>query len=230
MAETQTFLYLTNRILKAFNEVKLDEDTFDTADGFYEEAKDAVNQAIFDIYLEEDTSWPWAWREGEITTAVGTSLYTLSTEAVTVDWDSFMLQKDDAIDVTADFLPSIEYKVWVSSGRKQIDLNSNTSSYSQPQQIVRRPDNKVLLTTVPDKIFTITYEYFTIPEPLVSFDDETVIPAAFIQLIVDKSLYYAYMFRDNVEQAQLTQDRYERNVNRVRRIVIPQFQNLVAVV
>lgn len=231
MADTQTFLYLTNRVLKAFNEVKLDSMTFDTADGFYEEAKDDVNQAIFDIYMEEDTFWPWAWRTDVITTVVGTQVYSLSTSAISVDWDSFILNRDDSQDVTADYLPSLEYKVWLSTGKRQHDMNINIpDGFSKPRQIVRRPDNSVFITTVPDKIYTIGYEYYTVPEPLVNYDDETVIPAPFVQLIIDKALYYAYMFRDNVEQAQLAQDRYERNVNRVRRISIPQFQNVVAVV
>jgi len=54
------FLSLTNRVLKGFNETQLTSSTFATAYGFYAEAQDAVNRAIFDIYTEEDTKWSFA--------------------------------------------------------------------------------------------------------------------------------------------------------------------------
>lgn len=225
----QTFLQLTNRVLKAFNEVNLDSSTFASADGFYQEAKDAVNQAIFDLYTEEDAEWPFAWSEASFNTVAGTTLYTPTASATAIDWDSFRINYDSGNNIAPDHLPSVDYNVY-RANIWQKDSQLTSDQYGKPSQIVRRPDNKVIITTVPDQVYSITYEYFTIPDPLVDYDDEPVVPTAFSQLIIDKALHYAYMFRDNVEQAALANDRYERNINKVRRILIPQFQNIVAVV
>jgi hypothetical protein len=224
-----SFLTLTNRVLKAFNEVKLNTSNFGTADGFYEEAKDAINQAIFDVHTEEDVKWPWAWGEATFNTVIGEQGNSLSALATVVDWDSFRLLGDDTDPddpITPVDLPSINYHVYRRTYWKR-DQELTTDDYTKPNQIVRKPDNSVLVTPVPDKVYTIQYEYYTMPTALVNATDTTIIPDEFEQLIIDKALHYAYMFRDNVEQAALAQKRYEDNVNRVRRILIPQFQNIV---
>jgi hypothetical protein len=224
-----TFLTLTNRVLKAFNEVKLNTSNFGTADGFYEEAKDAINQAIFDVHTEEDVKWPWAWGEATFNTVIGEQGNSLSALATVVDWDSFRLLGDDTDPddpITPVDLPSVNYHVYRRTYWKR-DQELTIDDYTKPNQIVRKPDNSVLVTPVPDKVYTIQYEYYTMPTALVNATDTTIIPDEFEQLIVDKALHYAYMFRDNVEQAALAQKRYADNVNRVRRILIPQFQNIV---
>lgn len=224
-----TFLNLTNRVLKAFNEVKLNSSNFGTADGFYDEAKDSVNQAIFDIHTEEDVKWPWAWGEATFNTVAGEQANSLTPLAVVVDWNSFRILADDSDPndiVNAVHLPSLEYNVYRRTYWEQ-DQNTTVDERTIPSQIVRKPDNSVLVTPVPDRVYTIQYEYYTMPSALVNATDTTIIPDAFEQLIVDKALHYAYMFRDNVEQASLAQRRYEDNVNKVRRILIPQFQNVV---
>jgi len=220
------FLTLTNRVLKAFNEVKLNTANFATADGFYEEAKDSINQAIFDIYTEEDTKWPWAWNETTFTTVAGTTEYTIHADASSVDWHSFRLEGDVANDITSDHLSLLDYGTY----RRlywQRDKDTELEERTQPTQVVRKPDNNFIITPVPDQVYTIQYEYYSIPTPLVNYDDTTNIPKEYEQMIIDKALHYAYMFRDNVEQAALANKRYEDNVNKVRRIVIPQFHNVV---
>ena len=222
-----TFLQLTNRVLKAFNEVNLTSSNFGTADGFYQEAKDCVNQAIFDIHTEEDARWPFAWNETTLPTVVGQkTAYTLHANATVVDWDTFSIDSDVGADITHDELPVLAYKVYNRTYRIN-DEEATTESYTKPEQVVRKPDNTVLFTPVPDLIYTVRYEYFTIPASLTAYGDVTVIPDAFEQVIVDKALHYGYMFRDNIEQAALAQNRYADNVNKMRRILIPQFQNIV---
>lgn len=226
MASTVTFLDLTNRVLKAFNEVNLTSSNFSTADGFYQEAKDAVNQAIFDIYTEQDVQWPFAWNETTFNTVAGTQEYSKASDALAIDWESFRILSDPSNDIIADHIPSIEYNVYRRE-YWQGDQETTADERTQPSLVVRKPDNNFILTPVPDQVYTIEYEYYTMPSALSAYDDTTSIPDEFVQMIVDKALHYAYMFRDNVEQAALAQKRYESNVNKVRRILIPQFQNVV---
>lgn len=306
------FLSLTNRILKAFNEVQLTSTTFSSAYGFYAEAQDAVNRAIFDIYTEEDSTWPFAWSTTEFTTAIGQQAYVPNPNYLSIDWDSFYITKPQLaiasitlasgiVTVTtsvphqmivgdAAFLynindslgtnlyynailgggaitgwtvltvpssmsftfsvistapiPSITVSSYVTPPypANNIDLidwdtyklagltndingqvpQAVPSSYNQPANIVRVQDNSFFLTPVPDRIYTINYRGYALPVALVNYTDIPAIPATFEQVIVDKALHYAYMFRDNIEEAELADQRYTKNVNKMRRILIPQ--------
>jgi hypothetical protein len=88
-----TYLQLTNRILKAFNEVQLTSSTFSSASGFQAEAQDAINQAIFDIYTYEDTEWPFLWSTTTFNTVTGQTDYTRSDGYSAVDWQSFRIER-----------------------------------------------------------------------------------------------------------------------------------------
>lgn len=220
-----TYLQLTNRVLQALNEVTLTEATFgSTSDGFANEVKESINQAIFDIYTEEDIKWPFAWAETTLTTQVGNRNYTAVAGASNIVWTSFTIVGDGST-ITSSKLPSVDWQVY--SDRYLIqDLDRETTDYSKPTMVVRKPDNTILLSPTPDDEYTVSYEYHSLPTALSTFDDVTSIPDEYTQLIVDKALYYAYMFRDNIELAGMAQQRYESNVNKVRRILIPQFTRI----
>lgn len=116
-----------------------------------------------------------------------------------------------------------DYKNYLEDSYTE-DLNSAAKAvYSYPEFVVRKPDNNFIISGVPDRVYTITYSGFTLPDALVNYDDVPVIPDDFEQAIIDKALHYLYMFRDNLEQSAVAQDRYEKNVNKIRRILIPQF-------
>lgn len=314
------FLSLTNRVLKAFNEVQLTSTTFSGAQGFYAEAQDSVNQAILDIYTEEDTKWPFAWLNTTFTTNIGQQAYTLPNTYFSIDWDSFYITKPQII-VTAITLvggivnvtTSIPHQMFVGDAATLFNINDNgtdnntfyngnlggtpnniaggaptgwtvtailspmqfqftvggtapipslgsnpyvtppyqaqiidlidyntykewqlandingqvplavPSSYNQPASVVRLWDNSIILTPVPDRMYSMVYGGYTLPTPLALYSDIPIIPPAFEQVIVDKALYYAYMFRDNAEEAAIAGDRYTKNVNKMRRILIPQ--------
>ncbi len=54
------------------------------------------------------------------------------------------------------------------------------------------------------------------------YSDVSLIPTPFDQVIINKALHYAYMFRDNLEEAQLAEQRFEKSIQNMRRILIPQ--------
>lgn len=87
-----TYLNLCNRVLKALNEVELDSTTFANAIGFDAEVKDAINQAILDIYNEEQLMWPWAHSEQTFATTVGVTEYTPAATVGRIDWNSFQIE------------------------------------------------------------------------------------------------------------------------------------------
>jgi hypothetical protein len=293
-----TYLDLTNRVLKALNEVVLTSSTFASATGFHADVKDAINVAIVDVYTEEQNEWPFAWAEVTLPTVIGTQKYTLDSTVTTVDWDSFRLQKpqvtissltqtagtataatssvhyllvgdtvaiygadqDDyvgtftvvtvptttsftfVVDSTATspatgtiycYPPFAERKLpWVSYDayrRDSLETDReviNPDTYSAPEFVVRTLDNNILLSGKPDRVYPIVYEGFLVPSKLTAYTDTISVASKYEilveQLIVDKALHYAYMFRDNLEQANFVEDRYRANVNKVRRMLIPQ--------
>lgn len=294
---SSTFLDLTNRILKAFNEVNLTSSTFASATGFHAEAKDAVNQAIVDIYTFEDTEWPFAWDSTTFDTTIGTNAYNKDTDFTSVDWQSFKIKRaianvftltqtggtatftstaahnfltGDSVNITGatptgynkdsvfitvtgstTFTYSVDSSLAASASGSivvksnvvlqktlrfkdldsyrdeqydDMDANRNAGGYGVPFYNIRKSDNNIAISPTPDRVYTLYYEGFVLPSPLSAYTDTSLIPTPFDQVIVDKALHYAYMFRDNLEQASLAHSRYEENVRRMRRILIPQFE------
>lgn len=290
------FLGLTNRVMKAMNEVELDSTNFASVIGFHADAKDAINQAILDIYREEDYEWPFAFTSTTFITTVGQLEYTKSASIHKPDWDSFSIRRPfivvssitrsgtTATVVTAtahqlntgDFttikgatpsgyngdvevtridsttytytvpsslstpatgtiysipkwsekkLTRLDYDGYRKQGYEARDREAVIKdANSIPSYIVQKTDNNFIISSgagAPDKQYTIYYEGFTLPTALTDYDDVPEIPEAYEQVIIDKALYYAYMYRNNIEEADRADDRYEKNVNKMRRALIP---------
>lgn len=122
--------------------------------------------------------------------------------------------------ITEEFLEIMDYDQYRKCHLENDRNTVNPDQYGKPERVVRTLDNNFILTPKPDKVYPVVYEGFLIPAELSAHDDTISVPDNFIQLIVDKALHYAYMFRDNLEQADYAQDRYEDNVNKARRILI----------
>lgn len=291
---TTNFLGLTNRILKAFNEVPLDSSTFAAATGFHAEAQDAINQAIFDTYTYEDTEWPFLWSNTTINTVIGQTDYTRVDTYTKLNWDSFRINRGRFTAssltqsagtatftataahnaITGDIItilgatPSgynltasitvtgattftypvdstltspatgtitaiscsvlqskLQLKAWdqyTSQLYWDADQNTDPTGYGKPLYIVRKPDNNLYFGMPPDRVYTMYYEGFTLPSALALYNDTSLVPTPFEQVVVDKALHYCYMFRDNIDEASLVEKRYEDNITKMRRILIPQ--------
>jgi len=294
------FLGLTNRVLKALNEVPLNSTTFSAATGFYAEAQDAINQAIFDICTYEDTEWPFLWSSTTINTVVGQTDYTRSDGFTGINWDSFRIKRliptissitqsaglatvttsaphlfitgdittisgatqsgyniTGAVTVTSStqftfpvdsstvspatgtilcvsetvLQSKLQEKAWdqyTSEKYWDTDQNTDYTGYSLPLFIVRKPDNSLYFGPPANRVYVIYYEGFTLPSALSAYSDTCLIPTPFEQVIIDKALHYAHMFRSDLNSAQLAQTRYEQNIFKMRRILIPQEKYAVA--
>lgn len=145
------------------------------------------------------------------TYSVSSSLASSATGTITVKSNTIVSRK----------LKLIDYDYWENTFL-DADENLNSTEYGRPEYIVRKPDNNFLVSTVPDRVYTIKYKGFTLPASMSVHSDTALIPTAFDQVILDKAFHYAYMFRDNIEQAALAEGRYEKNLHAMRRILIPQ--------
>ena len=168
-----TYLELTNEILRELNEVPLTSTNFSSAAGFQQFVKDSINKAIYDIANEEPqlpffsagVSGGTDPFYGNVTVAsvAGQRWYTLKadsssiiTDYASVDWDDFYIT---TINVSGESAP------YVSNGLKHINLeewkrflrdaenadDANTQAYGEPKYVFKSPDSRKFgLSPIPD--------------------------------------------------------------------------------
>lgn len=125
-------------------------------------------------------------------------------------------------DYASEKLSYLDYDEYRKYGAGKDNDAKDQDDYSKPYYVIRQSDNNFFISPKADRVYTIKYEGFILPTDLDAAEDVPEIPVAFKQVIIDKALHYAYMFRDNIEQANLVMDRFEKSVKRMRRILIPQ--------
>ncbi len=113
------------------------------------------------------------------------------------------------------------------NANQQAALNSSGGSNkapSPPRFVIRKPDNNFIISPWPDRIYTIQYDGRSNPinSALSASTDVPLVPSLFRQVIIDRASIYALAFRDNDVQLLRNDKRFEEQVNRMRRILIPQ--------
>lgn len=233
---TYNYLGLTNRIMKALNEVEVTQSEFSNADGFCAEAKDAINNAVRDVCIDQNFKWPFLYTEYTQVLTVPTVpnniiKYSIASDAAVVDWTSFKVLNDSAISPVVKqygYLQQIDYKQWLENNRYTDEDITDSTSFTKPRYVIRYPDNQWSVSLPPDQAYNITYDYYKYPATLVMYDDVPEIPETFEQVIIDAAMYYAYMFRDNVEQASMARKKYEDGLVRMRRSLIYKIEYIRA--
>lgn len=120
-------------------------------------------------------------------------------------------------------LTQIDYDTYLKEGYLLADGECiQIGQYSKPVVIVRKPDNTFILSGVPDRIYTISYDYSISESDLNLYSDVPLVPEAFKQTIVDGAMYHAYMFRDNEQEAADAAAKFKNGVDQMRRLLIPQ--------
>ena len=93
-----------------------------------------------------------------------------------------------------------------------------------PQFIVRSPDNNYLLYPLPDKQYTLTFDYFTFPSDLDAHGDTTTIPERFAPVIVDGASAFVYQYRGEGQQYQITFDRFQQGIKNMQSLLINKYE------
>jgi hypothetical protein len=73
---------------------------------------------------------------------------------------------------------------------------------------------------MPDKAYRVEYEYFLHPVNLSLHDDVPMIPEPYKYVIVDGAMYYCYMFRDNMEMASISKNKFDEGMKNMRKILV----------
>ena len=122
-----------------------------------------------------------------------------------------------------------KYLTWIDwdTYRKEGRLVQDTEMYranqgATPEVVVRKPDNNFILSPKPNRIFTVSYEFYEMPSDLTNYNDVPSIPEEFKEVIIDGAIIAGYLFRDNIEETDKAENRYSDGINKMRRILIPQ--------
>jgi len=217
MAST-TFIDLSNLLLRRLNEVTMGQSDFAGARGVQAMAKDAINASIEQI-CQYEPQWPFAAVTTSQVLTQGTNDYSWPTDLKLVDWRSFIIAKDDALSVNSKTLLFISRDLWYKDFRED-DLNAGTAGLTLPKYVFEKHGSGFSVTPSPDKAYTVKFDYWSSNTALVSYNDTSLIPTNFDDVIMQGALYHYYMFRDNTEQATQAEERFKLNLQHMRTLLI----------
>jgi hypothetical protein len=213
------YLSLTNEVCRRLNETELTSSNFATANGFYSQVKDAINAAIRDIN-QKHFSWPFNHNTDDITLTAGELRYPLPENAKYTDFDTVRILRNASLDLNeARRLKQLSYDEYVDRYINQ-EGETDTTKGTVPEYIVRSQDGDLIVAPMPDKAYTIEYEFFMIPADLDTYDDVPTIPFRFKHVVVDGAMYHSYMFRDNLESATLSLRKFEDGLKQMRTLLV----------
>ena len=216
------YLGLCNDVAARLNEVELDTTTFDTVVGVGNSIKEAVNSSIRHIN-QAHFYWPFNHNLEEDILSPGVSRYSLAENIKYVDFGSFRVKRNESLNVgTGRVLSQLSYSEYLAAYIDQ-EYETDTTLGGVPRQIVRTPDFQYVIVPMPDKAYTIQYEQYMDPVDLIDATDIPTIPERFRHVIIDGAMYYAYMFRDNIEMAGMSQNKFENGIKQMRTILTNEY-------
>lgn len=218
------YLGLVNDVNRRLNEVELTSSNFATATGEYSMIKDAINSAIRYINQHE-YQWPFNHVEAEETLTAGTVRYAYPADAKTIDMDSFRIKRDDTLGNITRRLKVLSYEDYLDN---YIDSEYNTDSTSRsiPSYVFRAPSQEFGVVNVPDKAYTLVYEYYRLPVDLINATDVPSIPEQFRYIILNGAMHFAYMFRGETQESALIQNRFDDEIKQMRSLYINRYEYL----
>ena len=93
-----------------------------------------------------------------------------------------------------------------------------------PQFIVRTPDNNYLLYPLPDKQYTLVFDFYTFPDDLAAHGDTTSIPDRFSPIIVDGATAFVYQYRGELDQYNTNFVRFEQGIKNVQSLLVNKYE------
>lgn len=215
------FLGLVNDVNRRLNEVELTSANFGNAIGFYSQAKESVNSSIR-LINQQEFEWPFNHSEKEETLVAGTVRYSFPADTKTIDFDSFRIKQSDSLNNDTQKLRLISYEEYLN---RFVDYEYETSTGVRelPRYVFRAPNQAWGVVPNPDKAYTVVFDYFKIPDELSAYDDVPTVPSQFRHIIVDGAMYYAYLFRGDLNSAQLSLQKFDTGLKNMRTIYINRY-------
>lgn len=216
-----TYLSLTNRLLRRFNEVQIVEQDFASVRNIQAVAKDQIQDSIRYINTAK-SRWPWNAYEYTTTLIPGTEEYVWPLNFQAVDWNSFQIQKDDTLNISSQTLTKINRDEWYDYHLRDADADSESNGLRMPRWVAESHGNGFLVTPSPNEEYELTFRYYIEPTELVNHDDETTIPSRFDNVIVTHASYYMALFRGDSELADRMDQEFKKQYSAMVNQVLPQ--------
>ncbi len=210
------YITLVNEVQRRLNEVELTTVTFDTAKGFHALSKDAINSAVRHVNQEE-FEWPWNHVEASEILLVGETRYSYPYDAKTINMNTFRIKRDASLNVETIKLKILSYEEYLD---KYADMEYNSNLTGTPRYVVRTPSRELMFVPSPDKAYEVIYEYFVTSFDLQKSGDIPTIPEQYRHVIVDGAMYYAYVFRGDMQSANATINKFEQGIKQMRTLNI----------
>lgn len=115
------------------------------------------------------------------------------------------------------FLPYMHYDEW-----RQIRISTDfgaavNSGYAQPRRVFKTQiQGEIGLTPVPDKIYSVNFEYWIDSDDLINTSDTTLLPVRHEQVLLDGAAKYCYEFREDAPLAKSADTRFNAGIARMR--------------
>lgn len=215
------FLGLVNDVNRRLNEVELTSSNFTNAIGFYSSIKDAVNNTVREIN-HEAYEWPFNHQTQEESLSVGEVRYAFPSNLKAVDMDSFRIKRNSSLNVDTRKLRNISYEEYLSR-YVDAEYNAEESEFGVPRFVFRTPSLEFGVYPAPIEEYDVVYEYYRLNSDLVAATDTPSIPEQFRYVINEGSLYYAYMFRGDIQSADLSYKKFRQSIDTMRSIYINRY-------
>lgn len=208
MATGSTFLVLANKVIRHFNEVQLTSTNFSAATGFQDFVKDSILDAVR-IIEQSEQEWPWRWNAASQTLTGTTQDYSFPTTTLDttdkIDWDSFVLKRDDTLDPTVTE-KRIQYISWDQYlhdyAARDANISTGDASIREPKFVTwRQEEDKYRLTPTPDRAYTIGFEWWGFRADMSAHGDTTRIPQRFDHVIDRYAKSFCYDWRGDESRA-----------------------------
>jgi len=231
----ETFLNLSNELLRELNEVSLTSTTFSSAIGVQAHVKDSVNRAYLDI-VNEEPQWPFLatglsgatdpmYGNVYVETVAGTRWYllksdssSLTTDYSYIDWNNFLLTTVGVSGESAPhtirnlrFTTTEEWKDYFRISQNKDD--SDSQNYGVPSRVIKSPDNRKFgLSPIPDQVYRIWFYAYDLPTELSAHGDQIVFPNIYKPVLLARARYYVHQFKENPQASAFALDDYRRGL------------------
>ena len=219
-----TYIDLCNKVLRRLNEVEIAVGDFPIVRGVQALVKDAVRSSIAKINQAE-FEWPFNSAEHSQTLVAGQTEYSWPDYFKVADWNSFQIQKDEALNSNYKVLDFIERDVWYKSHR-DADYEAGTAGRGIPDHVFPSHGNGFGVTQSPDAAYRVRFRYFLNYSDLTNYNDVSRIPESFDTLVIDGALYHLYMFKDNLESAQAAFMAFEQGIKDLQTLYINTYESI----
>jgi len=215
-----TYIDLCNLVIRHFNDVEFDTTNFSGSIGFHAFVKDAVNNALSEIY-EGEIEWPFNHFDFTQVLTPHVQNYQNPVDSSKIDWNTFRLNRDDTLPVAASPLTYIAYYDYIQHWYKE-DVADDIGTV--PRMVYRKQDGTWGVSKSPDKAYSITYEYWKHPGALSAITDTPTVPDNYSFVIVRGAIAQCYMFKQNATSFQVYDDKFTKGIKLMRTQLMNRYE------